>query len=117
MRIFTAIMICIIHGCWAAVAFCSEAAADVSMDALMNGVNQIIAVALPYLPESWGGWVSMAVTVGAVFAAVVPKPKEDANIVWRIVYAALNALGCNVARAKNASAASAAANVLKNLKK
>ncbi|MBQ9811199.1 MAG: hypothetical protein IJM52_08565, partial [Spirochaetales bacterium] len=42
-----AIMICIILGCWAAVAFCAEAAADVSMDALMNGVNQIIAVALP----------------------------------------------------------------------
>ena len=116
MRIFTAIMICIILGCWAAVAFCADAAAS-EADALVNGINQLIAIALPYLPESWGGWVSLAVTAGAVFAAVIPKPAENANVVWRVLYAVMNALGCNVARAKNASAVATAANALKTLKK
>lgn len=116
MRYLAAFLLSLILFSWSMLAF-GAADSGVDIDAMAQSLNQLIAVALPYLPESCGGWVTMAVTIGAVFAAVVPRPKDNANIVWRVVYAIMNALGCNVARAKNASAVSGAASMLKNLKK
>lgn len=112
MKIIAGVLVALIALCWGLVAFGAEAAAET--DALAQNVNQLIALLLPYLPESWGGWVTLVVTVCAVLDAVIPRPKAGANPVWRVAYAIMNALGCNVARAKNASAVS---DVLKGLRK
>ena len=56
---------------------------------------------------SWGdNWAMAAMIVGAVCAAlatVVPAPKEDANVVWRVVYGLINLIGLNFGKAKNAN--------------
>ena len=116
MRYLAAFLLSLILFSWSMLAF-GAADSGVDIDAMAQSLNQLIAVVMPYLPESWAGWVSTAIAAGAVFAAIVPKPKDNANVVWRFVYAVMNALGCNVARAKNASAVSGAASMLKNLKK
>lgn len=62
----------------------------------------IVAVILSYLPDSWGGWATLAISVCAALAAFVPRPSDDANVALRILYAVINAIGFNVSRAANA---------------
>ena len=67
----------------------------------------IVAVLLTYLPASWGGWVTLVVTVCAAIAACWPRPSDDANIFVRILYAVVNAVGFNAGKAQNADDAAA----------
>lgn len=67
----------------------------------------IVAVLLTYFPDSWGGWVTLVVTVCAAVAAVWSRPADDANIFVRMLYAVVNAVGFNAGKAKNADDAAA----------
>ena len=67
----------------------------------------IVAVLLTYFPDSWGGWVTLVVTVCAAIAACWPRPSDDANIFVRILYAVVNAVGFNAGKAQNADDAAA----------
>ena len=67
----------------------------------------IVAVLLTYFPDSWGGWVTLVVTVCAAVAAVWSRPADDANIFVRMLYAVVNAMGFNAGKAKNADDAAA----------
>ena len=102
MKYLAGFLLAFIVTCWGMMAF--GAAGGVDIDALSENLSQLISLLMPYLPESWGGWITLVVTVCAVLDAVIPRPKAGANPVWRITYAIMNALGCNVGRAKNASA-------------
>ena len=64
----------------------------------------VAAAVMAALPESVEGWVTLAVTVCAALSALIPRPADDAHIVWRAVYGLINAVGFNVLRARNASA-------------
>ncbi len=67
----------------------------------------IVAVLLTYFPDSWGGWVTLVVTVCAAVAAVWSRPTDDANIFVRMLYAVVNAVGFNAGKAQNADDAAA----------
>ena len=67
----------------------------------------IVAVLLTYFPDSWGGWVTLVVTVCAAVAAVWSRPADDANVFVRILYAVVNAVGFNAGKARNADDAAA----------
>ncbi len=67
----------------------------------------IVAVLLTYFPDSWGGWVTLVVTVCAAVAAVWSRPADDANIFVRMLYAVVNAVGFNAGKAQNADDAAA----------
>ena len=64
--------------------------------------TELVALLLAWLPATWEGWTTLAVAVCAVIAATLPRPREDAHIVWRWLYALINALGANFGRAINA---------------
>ena len=69
----------------------------------MDGdLAQALASLLDYLPTSWEGRAMLAVTVCAVLASVIPPPREDAPLLWRILYNVINALACNFRHARNA---------------
>ena len=85
----------------AAGAMAAEAANEAPLGA------DIVAVLLTYLPASWGGWVTLVVTVCAAIAACWPRPSDDANIFVRILYAVVNAIGFNAGKAQNADDAAA----------
>ena len=67
----------------------------------------LVAELLTCLPDSWGGWVTLAVTVCAAVAAVWSRPADDANVFVRILYAVVNAVGFNAGKARNADDAAA----------
>lgn len=67
----------------------------------------IVAVLLTYFPDSWGGWVTLVVTVCAAVAAVWSRPADDGNIFVRMLYAVVNAVGFNAGKAQNADDAAA----------
>ena len=102
MKYLAGLLLAFIAVSWGILAFGADA--TVNMDDLVQNLSQLVALLLPYLPESWGGWITLVVTVCTVLDAVIPRPKPEANLAWHIIYAIMNALGCNVARAKNASA-------------
>ena len=96
--------------CLGVAVFGAEAVADTQDTAAALGT--LLAQITPYLPESWNGWFTTIVSVCAVLAAVIPRPKEGANVAWRMAYNLINALGFNVAKAKNASAVANVAGAL-----
>lgn len=61
------------------------------------------------LPDSWSGWVTLAVTVCAAVSAVWSRPADDAGVAVRILYAVVNAVGFNAGKAQNADDAAAKA--------
>lgn len=62
----------------------------------------LMAQILAWLPASWEGWATLVIAACAVIAAAWPRPKEDAHIIWRGLYALVNALAANFGRARNA---------------
>ena len=108
-RIIACLMLAFAVCCIAVAVIAAEPAAE----SAPVGAD-VVAQLLLLLPASWEGWITLVVTVCAMLAAVIPRPKEGANILWRCLYGLMNAIGCNVGRAKNASAAKA---VLTHLKK
>ena len=64
---------------------------------------------LSLLPDSWGGAVTLLVSVCAAVAAFWRRPADDANVVIRVLYAVVNAVGFNKGRATNADDAAASA--------
>ena len=62
----------------------------------------IVAVILTYLPASWGGWVTLVISVCAAVAAFWPRPGDDAHPLVRLLYAIVNAIGFNNKKATNA---------------
>lgn len=67
----------------------------------------IVAVLLTYFPDSWGGWVTLIVTICAAVSAVWPRPSENANLLVRLLYGLVNAIGFNAGKAQNADDAAA----------
>ena len=61
----------------------------------------IVAAILGYLPASWGGWVTLIISVCAAVAAFWPRPKDDAPLPLRLLYAVINAIGFNFKKAQN----------------
>ena len=51
---------------------------------------------------SYAGLVLSLMGVCAAVAALLPAPDEDSNVVYRVLYKALNVLAANVGKAKNA---------------
>ena len=51
---------------------------------------------------SYAGLVLSIMGVCAAVAALLPAPAEDSNVVYRVLYKALNVLAANVGKAKNA---------------
>lgn len=74
---------------------------------------ELMAQLLALLPASWEGWVTTAVAVCAALAVILPRPKEDSNIVLKILYSAINAVALNFGKAKNANAVTSVLNSLK----
>ena len=64
--------------------------------------TELVALLLAWLPATWEGWATLAVAICAVIAATLPRPREDAHIVWRWLYTLVNALGANFGKAINA---------------
>ena len=67
----------------------------------LPGVD-LVGSLLDSLPDSWGEWVTLVVTVCAAIAVVLPTPKESSNIVWRGIYWLVQVLALNKGRAANA---------------
>lgn len=62
----------------------------------------LMAQILAWLPATWEGWTTLVIAICAVVAATWPRPKDDAHILWRGLYALVNALAANFGRARNA---------------
>lgn len=62
----------------------------------------LMAQVLAWLPATWEGWTTLVIAICAVIAATWPRPRDDAHILWRGLYALVNALGANFGRARNA---------------
>lgn len=84
---------------WAAEGTTANAAAVPGAD--------LAATLLASLPASWEGWVTLVITLCAAASAIWPRPREDAPMLWRVLYAVVNALGFNAGKAKNADDARA----------
>ena len=76
------------------LAYSAEAEAPAGAD--------LVAVLLTYFPDSWGGWVTLIVTICAAVSAVWSRPSEDANVFVRLLYGLVNAIGFNAGKAQNA---------------
>lgn len=61
----------------------------------------LVATILSYLPESWGGWVTLVIAICAGVCAVLPAPSDSSNAFYKFVYKAINAIGFNFGKAKN----------------
>lgn len=77
-------------------------AADGATESAPDPVAELVDLMLAWLPETWEGWATLAIAICAVIAATLPRPREDAHIVWRWLYALINALGANFGKAINA---------------
>lgn len=69
-------------------------------------MDEILTALYSWLSSLGDNWAMAVMIVGAVCAAlatVIPAPKEDANVVWRVVYGIINIVGLNWGKAKNAS--------------
>lgn len=62
----------------------------------------LMAALLAWMPATWEGWATLVIAICAVIAATWPRPKDDAHVLWRGLYALVNALGANFGRARNA---------------
>ncbi|MBQ9407223.1 MAG: hypothetical protein IJU37_10885 [Desulfovibrio sp.] len=71
--------------------------APVSDAVELDAMTQLMA----YLPASWEGRAMLAITICAVLASIMPPPKEDSPLLWRLLYNIVNALACNFGRARN----------------
>ena len=76
---------------------------------LLSAAGAVAAELIACLPDSWSGWVTLAVTVCAAVSAVWSRPADDAGVAVRILYAVVNAVGFNAGKAQNADDASAKA--------
>ncbi|MBQ3059603.1 MAG: hypothetical protein IJD16_04730 [Desulfovibrio sp.] len=62
----------------------------------------LAAVVLGYLPASWDGWVTLVVTLCAALSSMWSRPPDNANVVIRLLYTIVNAIGFNMGKARNA---------------
>ena len=69
----------------------------------------IVGSLIELLPDSFGGAVTLVVSICAAVAAFWSRPADDANIVIRVLYAVVNAVGFNKGKATNADDAAAKA--------
>lgn len=69
----------------------------------------VVRVLLGYLPEAWGGWVTLVITLCAAVSAIWPRPADSAHPLIRFAYLVVNAVGFNSGRARNADDAAARA--------
>lgn len=86
----------------ATLVFAAEAAGAGGAAAESPLGAMIAADVMSWFPASWEGWVTTVVTMCAALSAVWPRPDEDANVFWRLLYTIVNAIGFNVGKAKNA---------------
>ena len=86
-----------------AVSFFSPALAGETASAA--GSFDIVSVLEGLLPESTMTWITFAITLCAALAVALPAPKYGGNSIYRAVYTAVQWIGLNVGRAKNASSA------------
>ncbi len=77
-------------------------AADGVTENAADPAAELVNLMLAWLPATWEGWATLVIAVCAVIAATLPRPREDAHIVWRWLYAIVNALGANFGKATNA---------------
>ena len=89
--------------CCPAVVPAEELADGATAEAAGEALSGLLAL----LPESWEGWVTLAVTLCAAVSALWPRPAEDAPALVRLLYTVVNALGFNAGKAKNADDAAA----------
>lgn len=56
---------------------------------------------------SWTPYITLTIAVCAAVATILPAPGPDASPVWVAIYRALNLVGANFGRARNADDAKA----------
>lgn len=103
MKTLFLLLLCLCPLCCPAVVSAEELADGTTVEAAGEALSGLLAL----LPESWEGWVTLAVTLCAAVSALWPRPAEDAPALVRLLYTVVNALGINVAKAKNADDAAA----------
>lgn len=103
MKTLFLLLTCLCLLCCPAVVSAEELADGTTAEAAGEALSGLLAM----LPESWEGWVTLAVTLCAAVSALWPRPAEDAPALVRLLYTVVNALGINVAKAKNADDAAA----------
>lgn len=101
IRYLSALCLCLL--CCPAVVPAEELADGATAEAAGEALSGLLAL----LPESWEGWVTLAVTLCAAVSALWPRPAEDAPALVRLLYTVVNALGFNAGKAKNADDAAA----------
>ena len=79
---------------------CVLPAADNSPEAVPGA--DLAAVILGYLPASWDGWVTLVVSLCAALSSMWSRPPDNANVVIRLLYTIVNAIGFNMGKARNA---------------
>lgn len=87
---------------WVAIACAAELPAGTAATGETVPGADLMAQVLAWLPATWEGWATLVIAICAVIAVTWPRPKDDAHVVWRGLYALVNALGANFGRAKNA---------------
>lgn len=103
MKTLFLLLLCLCPLCCPAVVSAEELADGTTAEAAGEALSGLLAL----LPASWEGWVTLAVTLCAAVSALWPRPAEDAPALVRLLYTVVNALGINVAKAKNADDAAA----------
>lgn len=101
IRYLSALCLCLL--CCPTVVPAEELADGATAEAAGEALSGLLAL----LPESWEGWVTLAVTLCAAVSALWPRPAEDAPALVRLLYTVVNALGFNAGKAKNADDAAA----------
>ena len=69
----------------------------------------LVGYLIELLPDSFGGAVTLIISICAAVAAFWSRPADDANIVVRVLYAVVNAVAFNKGKAVNADDAAASA--------
>lgn len=63
--------------------------------------EELFDLLLAYLPDSFEGWIGLAIVFCAVLASFWPKPSEKAHPFWRGLHSLVNAIAFNIRHAKN----------------
>lgn len=103
MKTLFLLLLCLCPLCCPAVVSAEELADGTTAEAAGEALSGLLAM----LPESWEGWVTLAVSLCAAVSALWPRPAEDAPALVRLLYTVVNALGFNAGKAKNADDAAA----------
>ncbi len=73
--------------------------------AVASAGTDVLTLLESLVPEGTMTWVTVAVTICAAVAVVLPAPKDGGNVIYKWLYYVVQWMALNVGRAKNASTA------------